>query len=418
MASLTGRNNKTEIVSPAGNLEKLKVAVNYGADVVYFGGEQLNLRMKTGNFSHEDIHQGIRYAHSHNARVIFLLNSYLHEDQVDNARQYIKDLSEYNFDGIMVSDPGMIMLLRESGMDIPLHLSTQMSTLNHLSISFWQQMGIERVVLAREVTLDEIKKIRDHTDADIETFIHGALCVSYSGRCLLSRYLSGRDANTGSCSHPCRWRYSLIEEKRPGNHMDIIEHANGTEILSSKDLCLIEKVPAFMQAGVNAFKIEGRMKSLYYTANTTRIYSHAVRTVLDGMDYNKRLGFWKNELDLISHRPYTDDLFNEFGDNAFSGLPYVKKVLFVGYRVTGEEPSQEVVIKVFNPIYKGETIDAIFPITGHEIIDGELTVENIWDQDNNVDMAQPGREYLIGFDRPVNPHAILRRRLQDNGSTT
>lgn len=407
---------KTEIVSPAGNLEKLKFAVDFGADAVYFGGQELNLRMKTGNFSHEDIHQGIRYAHDAGARVIFLLNSYLHEDDIDRARHYIHEISSYDFDGIMVSDPGMIMLVRESGLDVPLHLSTQMSTLNHLSIRFWQQMGIERIVLAREVTLDEIRKIRDHTDADIETFIHGALCVSYSGRCLLSRFLSGRDANQGSCSHPCRWKYSLVEEKRPGNHMDIIEHASGTEILSSKDLCLIDHVPAYMDAGVNAFKIEGRMKSLYYTANTTRVYDHAARIAFEGGDYREWLPFWKKELDLISHRPYTDDLFNEFGDDAFSSLPYIKKVLFLGYRKTGEEPSREAVTRIFNPVYRGEKVEAIYPIRDKEILDGELIVENIWDDENSVEMAQPGKEYLLRFDREVHPNAIIRRRLHEDGS--
>ncbi len=418
MASSTGRNKRTEIVSPAGNLEKLKFAVDFGADAVYFGGQELNLRMKTRNFSHEDIHQGIRYAHDAGARVIFLLNSYLHEDDIDGAKAYIQEVSSYDFDGIMVSDPGMIMLVRESGLNVPLHLSTQMSTLNHLSVRFWEQAGIERIVLAREVTLDEIRKMRDHTDADIETFIHGALCVSYSGRCLLSRFLSGRDANQGSCSHPCRWKYSLVEEKRPGNHMDIIEHASGTEILSSKDLCLIDHVPPYMDAGVNAFKIEGRMKSLYYTANTARVYDHAARIAFEGGDYEKWLPFWKKELDLISHRPYTDDLFNEFGDHAFTGLPYTRKVLFLGYRKTGEEPSREVVTRIFNPVYRGDRLEAIYPIKGSDVLDGELIVESIWDDENSVEMAQPGKEYLLRFDREVHPNAILRRRLHEDGSNT
>ena len=231
----------------------------------------------------------------------------------------------------MVSDPGMLMLLKEADIKPDIHLSTQMSTLNRMSIKFWNNAGIKRIVLARETTLDEIKSIRDNTDAEIEIFAHGALCISYSGRCLLSRFLSGRDANQGSCSHPCRWNYALVEEKRAGNHLEIIEHAAGTEILSSKDLSLINVLPGFVNAGVNAFKLEGRMKSVYYAANITRIYKHALETIINKNDYNKFLPFYLDELDLVSHRPYTSDLFNEFDNLKFNEIPYIKKVLFLGY---------------------------------------------------------------------------------------
>lgn len=404
MALKTDKN--IELVAPAGNFEKLQAAVHYGADAVYFGGQEFNLRATTKNFSLEEIEKAVEYAHNHNVKSIFLLNAFLHESDISPAKEYIHHIKHIPFDAIMVSDPGMTLLLQES-VNVPLHLSTQMSTLNHLAIKFWAKQGITRIVLARETTLEEIKQIREHTDIELEIFCHGALCISYSGRCLLSRYLSGRDANQGNCSHPCRWKYSLIEEKRPGNHLDIIEYAQGTEILSSKDLCLINKIPDYINAGVNAFKIEGRMKSLYYTANVTRIYRHAIDTYLNGGDSNRYNDFWRQELDLVSHRPYTDDLFNEFANQSFDGVPYIKKTLFMGYCVDNEKE----LIKVFNPIYKGDNLQVIYPIVNNQIHDTTVVVNDIIVNDTSVEMAQPNTVATIIFDKPLQQWAILRKQL-------
>lgn len=409
MALSTGKNSSVEIAAPAGNPEKLRFAVAYGADSVYFGGEQFNLRIQTANFTLHDIEESIQFCREHSVKTTFLLNSFLHEDDIAQAREYIEQIKRLKLDAIMISDPGMLLLLREARVEQDIYLSTQMSTLNHLSVKFWSDAGIKRIVLARETTLEEIQSLRQHVDTEIEVFVHGALCISYSGRCLLSRFLSGRDANRGNCSHPCRWRYSLIEEKRPGNHLEIIEYGKGTEILSSKDLCLIERIPAYIDAGVNAFKIEGRMKSLYYTANTTRIYRHAVNTHCSDGDYEKFKPFWLNELDLVSHRPYTDDLFNEF-DDGFAPIPYVKKVLFLGYKLSGDE-SSSVYVKTFNPIRLHEEIDAIYPIENDTIRDDRYTVEEIVDKERTVEMAQPGQVYRITFDKPIQDNAIFRRRI-------
>lgn len=386
-----------EIVSPAGNLEKLKIAVKYGADAVYFGGEEFNLRDRAGNFTAKEIEEGLEFCAKNNARTIFLLNSFLHENQISSARAYIDRIKDFNFSAVMISDPGMLMLVKEAGFE-NIHLSTQMSTLNHLAAGFWKEAGIKRIVLARETTLDEIKKIRDNTDIEIEIFVHGALCISYSGRCLLSRFLSGRDANLGSCSHPCRWNFALVEEQRQDNHLEIIEHSSGTEILSSKDLCLIEKISEYITAGVNAFKIEGRMKSLYHTANVTRIYKHAVQQVLhNNKNRTDFLPFYKSELDLVSHRPYTDDLFNEFGNMGFGKIPYIKKVLFLGYGLPGGNDKNEILVKIFNPIYKGEKVEAIYPIND-DIKDAEYQVAEITNNEEKpVDMARPGGIYRIRF---------------------
>jgi putative protease len=399
-----------EIVSPAGNLEKLTAAVLYGADAVYFGGENFNLRNQAENFSLEEIGRGLCICREKNVKTIFLLNTFLREEDIPEARRYLSEIKNFNFDAVMISDPGMIALVRESGIESEIHLSTQMSTLNHLAVKFWSGAGIKRIVLAREASTDDIRTIKDNTDAKIEVFVHGALCIAYSGRCLLSRFLSGRDANQGDCAQACRWRYSLVEENRAGDHLDIIEHAAGTEIMSSKDLNLIERLREYIEAGVDAFKIEGRMKSLYYAANTTRIYKHAVMNLKKDrfMEY---LPFYKSELDLVSHRPYTDDLFNEFGSTGFTPLPYIKKAMFLGHNMTEAGPQRSEHIKIFNPIYRGETVEAIFPITD-SIRDDRFTVTEIFDQYNErVAMARPGLIYRIKFDKELGDNAILRRRL-------
>ncbi|MDY6968721.1 MAG: peptidase U32 family protein [Spirochaetota bacterium] len=402
-------NEITEIVSPAGNPEKLRFAIEFGADAVYFGGQKFNLRDKSINLKLNEIEEGIKLCKKRSVRSIFLVNSFLRESDIDEARELINDVKDMKPDVYVVSDPGMILLLKEANIEASIHLSTQMSTLNHLSIKFWNDLGIERIVLARETTLEEIKRIREYTDAQIEIFTHGALCVSYSGRCLLSRFLSGRDANQGDCSHPCRWNYSLIEEKRPGNYLDIIEHASGTEILASKDLCLISKLPEYLELRVNALKIEGRMKSIYYTANTTRIYKHALRAFERGDDHNKYLPFYLNELDLINHRPYTDDLFNEFENMGFSKLPYINKALFLGYKLSDGKDNTQIYVKTFNPIYSKEEIEAIFPIEDF-VKDDKFYVEEILEDEKIVDMAEPGRVYLIKFNKEVDNYAIFRRR--------
>jgi putative protease len=304
----------------------------------------------------------------------------------------------------------MLQILKQVGIEADFHLSTQMSTLNSYSVRFWIEAGFKRIVLAREATVEEIKMIKRNTGAEIEVFAHGALCVAYSGRCLLSRYLQGGDANRGDCSQPCRWKYSLMEEKREGDYLPVIEHSRGTEIMSSKDLCLVERLEEYIDAGVNAFKIEGRMKSIYHAANTTRIYKHAVRKAGTG-EFNKYLPFWLDELNLISHRPYTTDLFNEFGKMGYDGVPYINNALFVGYRSDEGDASDTVTVKTFNPIYRGEVLDGIYPIKD-EITDQLYKVVKIFFEEGEIEMGRPNRLYRVMFDKPVSNDAIFRRRLE------
>ncbi len=414
MPSMTSKTQTLpEIVSPGGSLEKLKFAALYGADAVYFGAGQFNLRAQSDDFDGDGIVEALQFCKKRSVKTVFLLNSFLHEKEVQAARRFVNQIKDLEFDAVMVSDPGMIALVKESGLKAKTYLSTQMSTLNHLAARFWTNSGIDRIVLAREATLDEIKMIKDNSAVQIEIFVHGALCIAYSGRCLLSRYLTGRDANRGDCAQACRWRYSLIEEKRRGSHLDIIEHSAGTEILSSRDLCLVERLHEYMAAGVDAFKIEGRMKSLYYAANATRVYKHAVQT--SGTEkFAEYLSFYRQELELVSHRPYTDDLFNGNQKCAPSSAPYIKKAEFLGYRTFELPQGEYCTIKAMNPIRINETVEAIFPIQGR-IRDCSYTVLDIIDLNGErLDMARPGLEYRIKFDTMPDDHAIFRRRLTEN----
>ncbi|MDA3900897.1 MAG: U32 family peptidase [Spirochaetes bacterium] len=397
-----------EIVAPGGSLEKLKFAVLYGAHSVYFGGDMFNLRDKSRNFSADEIEEAVKFCAAHGVKTTFLLNSFVHEGDINQLRDYIASVEHHPFDAVMISDPATLEAVQDSKLNSRIYLSTQMSTLNHLSANFWQRNGVSRIVLARETTLDDIKRIRDATSVELEIFAHGAVCISYSGRCLLSRYLSGRDANQGACSHPCRWNFALVEEKRPGFHLEIIEHKRDTHILSSKDLCLIHKLQQFKEAGVNAFKLEGRMKSLYYAANVTRIYRHALE---NPKLYDSFKDFYSQELDMVSHRPYTEDLFNEFDDMENRDVPYIKNVMFLGYSSTSESTDTPRV-KVFNPIRPGDTVEVISPLNADIILDTKAQVLDIQNIETGIadNMARPNSESLIHFDAQIPANSILRKK--------
>lgn len=402
--------NSVEIVAPGGNLEKLKTAVHYGADAVYFGGEMFNLRDKSKNFSLAEIEEAAAFCKEHNVKSVFLLNAYVHEYDIEPLTKYIAAIEHIPFYAVMVSDPATLQLVKESKLQSRIHLSTQASTLNRLSVRFWEKQGISRIVLARETTVDDIRSIRKHTDVELEIFAHGALCISYSGRCLLSRYLSGRDANQGACSHPCRWNFALVEEKRPSYNLEIIEHERNTQILSSKDLNLIHRLKDYADAGVNAIKIEGRMKSLYYAANVVRMYRLALDAIASDTDPEIHSELYDRELDLVSHRPYTDDLFNEFDDMENRSLPYINKTTFLGYIEKLESP-YTALVKPLNPIHNGCKLEIIFPIKDGKVEDISATVTSIFsiDRDREEDMARPNETTRITFDSPVMEHGILRQ---------
>ena len=274
---------KTELLIPAGSLDVLKTAVIYGADAVYLGGEAFGLRAKAKNFTNEEIREGIAFAHERGVKVYITANIFAHNDDLPGVEEYFKELGEIGPDALIISDPGVFMTAKRILPEMEIHISTQANNTNYGTYQFWYGLGAKRVVSARELSLKEIREIRDHIpeDMEIESFIHGAMCISYSGRCLLSNYFTGRDANQGACTHPCRWKYSVVEETRPGEYMPVYENDRGTFIFNSKDLCMIEHVPEMIEAGIDSFKIEGRMKTALYVATVARTYRKAIDDYLE-----------------------------------------------------------------------------------------------------------------------------------------
>ena len=301
-----------ELLIPASNLEVLKVAVLYGADAVYIGGEMYGLRAKAKNFSMEDVKEGIEFAHKHGVKVYITANIVAHNEDLEGIRKYFEELKEIKPDALIISDPGVFMIAKEVCPDIDRHISTQANSTNYATYKFWYDQGASRVVSARELSLEEIKDIRAHIpdDMEIESFIHGAMCISHSGRCLLSNYFTGRNANSGECTHPCRWKYSVMEQTRPGEYMPVYENERGTYIFNSKDLCMIEHIPELIDAGIDSFKIEGRMKTALYVGTVARTYRMAIDDYLESPDkYYANLDKYRELISQCTFRQYTTGFF-------------------------------------------------------------------------------------------------------------
>lgn len=334
---------KPELLIPASSLEVIKVAVKYGADAVYIGGEAFGLRAKAKNFSLAEIQEGIRFAHDKGAKVYVTANIIAHNVDIQAARKYFEEMKNIQPDALIISDPGMFDLVKEIIPDMEIHISTQANNTNYGSYNFWYKQGAKRVVSARELSLGEIREIREHipVDMEIETFIHGAMCISYSGRCLLSSFLTGRDANRGECTHPCRWKYAVVEEKRPGVYMPVEENERGTYIFNSKDLCMVEYIPQLIEAGIDSFKIEGRMKTALYVATVTRVYRMAIDDYYKGEEYYKsRIPYYNSEIAKCTYRQYTTGFFFSKPDETtqiYDSNTYNKEYIFLG--LIGQEKS-------------------------------------------------------------------------------
>lgn len=303
---------KPELLIPANNLEVLKTAVIFGADAVYIGGEAFGLRAKAKNFSPAEMKEGIAFAHAHGAKVHVTVNILAHNYDLEGARQYLEELKEIKPDALIIADPGLFTMAREICPEIEIHVSTQANNTNYMTYLFWHKLGAKRVVSARELSLREIAEIRQHIpdDLEIESFIHGAMCISYSGRCLLSSYFTGRDANHGACTHPCRWKYAVVEEKRPGEYLPVYENERGTYIFNSKDLCMIEHIPEMIRAGINSFKIEGRMKTALYVATVARTYRKAIDDYLESEEkYLANMDWYKSEISKCTYRQFTTGFY-------------------------------------------------------------------------------------------------------------
>lgn len=360
------KNNKLELLIPASSLEVLKTAVMFGADAVYIGGEAFGLRAKAKNFSPEDMKEGIKFAHEHGVRVHVTANILAHNYDLEGARKYFYELKELKPDALIIADPGMFTLAREICPEIDIHVSTQANNTNYLTYDFWYKLGAKRVVSARELSLAEIKQIREHIpeDLEIESFIHGAMCISYSGRCLLSSFFTGRDANKGACTHPCRWKYTVVEEKRPNEYYPVYENDRGTYIFNSKDLCMIEYIPEMIEAGINSFKIEGRMKTALYVATVARTYRKAIDDYLESEEkYRANMDWYKSEIAKCTYRQFTTGFY--FGKpnettQIYDSNTYINEYTYLGI-VADINSEGEIVLEQKNKFCVGDTIEIMKP---------------------------------------------------------
>ena len=341
------RRKKPELLCPAGSLEVLRVAVDYGADAVYIGGDAFGLRAKAHNFSPDEMAEGIRYAHEHGAAVHVTANILAHEKDMKDAAGYFRELAQIGPDAILIADPGMFLLAKENCPDIPIHISTQANNTNAGTFRFWHDLGAARVVCARELSLEEIRQIRENTpdDLEIEAFIHGAMCISYSGRCLLSAYFTGRNANLGECTHPCRWKYAVMEESRPGQYLPVFENERGTFVFNSQDLCMIEHIPELVRAGIDSFKIEGRMKTALYVATVARTYRRAIDDFFEDEElYRSHMDWYHEEIRRCTYRGFsTGFYFGKPGAEAmiYEDSTYLSEAVYLGrvQRVTDSAPA-------------------------------------------------------------------------------
>ena len=385
-----GKIKKPELLVPAGSLEVLKTAVRYGADAVYIGGQAYSLRAKAKNFSLNEMEEGINYAHEHGVKVHVTANIFAHEYDIDEVSDYFKELAKLRPDAILIADPGIFTIEREICPEIPVHISTQANNTNHVTFEFWKKLGAQRVVCARELSLQEIRNIRSNIpdDMEIECFVHGAMCISYSGRCLLSAYLTGRDANRGACTHPCRWKYAVEEEQRPGEYMPVEETDRGTFIFNSKDLCMIEHIPEMIEAGINSFKIEGRMKTALYVATVARTYRRAIDDYCESVElYKDNLEWYKSEIGKCTYRQFTTGFyFGKPDENTqiYDNNTYIVESVFLGM-IEEVDPSGRIKLTQKNKFCVGDTIEVMKP-DGKNI---SVTVEKIESEDGISQESAP-----------------------------
>mgnify|MGYP002601455278 CR=1 FL=1 len=404
---------KTELLIPAGSLDVLKTAVIYGADAVYLGGEAFGLRAKAKNFTNEEIMEGIKFAHDHGVKVYITANILAHNDDLAGVEEYFEELKTIRPDALIISDPGVFTIAKRVLPDMEIHISTQANNTNYGTYLFWHELGAKRVVSARELSLKEIKEIREHIpeDMEIESFIHGAMCISYSGRCLLSNFFTGRDANQGACTHPCRWKYSVVEETRPGEYMPVYENERGTYIFNSKDLCMIEHVPEMIDAGIDSFKIEGRMKSAYYLATVVSRYRMLIDYIYEhghaDVEIIERV---KKEIAKAENRPT--------GPGFYNGLPGYKVQLYQDHdeTVTQEyvaivqdydKESQMATLQVKNHFMPNQDLE----IFGPHILSTIVHVDDVYDSEENVLEVcnKPMQIVHTKWSGPIEVDAMIRK---------
>lgn len=402
---------KPELLIPASSLEVLKTAVIFGADAVYIGGEAFGLRAKAKNFSKEEMIQGIEFAHAHQVKVYVTANILAHNEDLEGAREYFLELADMKPDALIIADPGMFMLAKENCPDIDIHISTQANNTNYETFLFWHKLGATRVVTARELSLAEIKAIREKIpeNLEIESFVHGAMCISYSGRCLLSNYFTGRDANRGACTHPCRWKYSIVEETRPGEYMPVYENERGTFIFNSKDLCMIEYIPQIVDAGIDSLKIEGRMKTALYVATVARTYRKAIDDFFDSeKKYTDNMPWYQEEISKCTYRQFTTGFYFGKPDETthiYDNNTYISEYIYLG--IVGAIDEQGFYkIEQRNKFCVGDTIEIMKP-SGENL---KTKVQAIYDENGNaVESApHPLQVLYLELDQKAEIYDILR----------
>ncbi len=401
---------KPELLAPAGTLEKLKFAITYGADAVYLGGPQWGLRAYAGNFTMEDIAEGVAFAHARNAKVYITVNIIPHNEDLDGLEQYLAELAALKVDAFIMADPAVLMAAKAAAPQVSRHLSTQANVVNIQAARFWAQQGIERLILARELSLQEIKQMRAAVDAELEVFVHGAMCISYSGRCLLSNYMTGRDANKGECAQPCRYKYALVEEKRPGQYFPIEEDERGTYIMNSKDLCLIEHLPEILALDIDGLKIEGRMKSVNYVATVVKVYREAIDRYFNNPAAYKFDQEAYAELRKASNRSFTTGFyFDKPGpnDHIYHGELYDRTFEFSGIVQSYDSERKLVWVEQRNNFRVGDEVDMMSPHGPNR----KLRVTAMVDQEGQpLDVARHA-QMLVGIpcDEPIEAMSLLRR---------
>lgn len=402
---------KPELLVPASNLEVLKTAVMFGADAVYIGGEAFGLRAKAKNFSLEDMKAGVIFAHERDVKVYVTANILAHNGDLEGARTYFEELKEVQPDALIISDPGMFTIAREVLPEMEIHISTQANNTNYMTYQFWWKQGAKRVVSARELSLAELREIRNHIpeEMEIETFIHGAMCISYSGRCFLSNYFTGRDANQGACTHPCRWKYAVVEEKRPGEYLPVYENERGTYIFNSKDLCMIEYIPEMVEAGIDSLKIEGRMKTALYVACVARTYRRAIDDFYESEEkYRQNMEWYKEEIAKCTYRQFTTGFFFGKPDETtqiYDHNTYVNDYVYLGI-VEAVDERGYIKISQRNKFCKGDVIEIMKP-DGENI---QTTVKHLYDADGvEVESApHPLQELYLDLSDSASQYDLLR----------
>lgn len=407
------RREKPELLIPASNLEVLKVAITYGADAVYIGGEMFSLRAKAKNFSKEDMKEGIGFAHQYGKQVYVTANITAHNRDLEAVHAYFLELKEIKPDALIISDPGVFMIAKEVCPEIDIHISTQANNVNYATYRFWHKLGATRVVSARELSIREIGEIRKNIpdDLEIETFIHGAMCISYSGRCLLSNYFTGRDANLGACTHPCRWKYYITEESRPGEYLPIEENERGTYIFNSKDLCMIEHIPDIIEAGIDSLKIEGRMKTALYVATVARTYRQAIDNYFeDPALYEKNIPYYKEEIAKCTYRQFTTGFFygpTTHETQIYDSNTYIREYTYLG--LIGEKNSNGFYgLEQRNKFSVGDTIEVMKP-DGRNLT---TTVKAITDADGELmgSCPHPKQKIYVDLGMELDIRDLLRKK--------